>query len=162
MKRMIIMAAAALLICTGSMAQDNAKCKTDWKEKMMSEKIGFLTMELNLTPEEAQDFWPIYNAEGQKLDAAIKQTFKAYHSMRKALDEGKSQKEIEKCLEDYLAAQKEQKAIESGTAEQYKKVLPIEKVAKLYVAEEKFRRQHIRSLHHRSDAKKPSSPQVKK
>ena len=30
--------------------------------------------------------------------------------------------------------------------EKYKSVLPVEKVAKLYVAEENFRRQHIRNM----------------
>ena len=33
----------------------------DWKEKIQSEKIAFLTTEIGLTPEEAQAFWPVYN-----------------------------------------------------------------------------------------------------
>ena len=37
--------------------------------------------------------------------------------------------------------------VENGVAAKYKAVLPVEKVAKLYVSEERFRRNHIRRLH---------------
>ena len=31
------------------------------KEDIKAMKIGFITNELNLTPDEAQKFWPVYN-----------------------------------------------------------------------------------------------------
>ena len=155
MKRIAIIA-ASLLICVAGYAQNETKCKEDWKQKMMSEKIAFLTMELNLTPEEAQVFWPVYNSENKEADKAIGNTFSCYRALAKALEGGKGEDEISKLLDDYLKAQEEQKNVASKAAAQYKKVLPVEKVAKLYIAEEKFRRQHIRRLHggHRPDQAK--------
>ena len=158
MKRIAIIA-ASLLICVAGYAQNEAKCKEDWKQKMMSEKIAFLTMELNLTPEEAQVFWPVYNSENKEADKAIGNTISCYRALAKALEEGKTEGEISKLLDNYLKAQEEQKNVASKAAAQYKKVLPVEKVAKLYIAEEKFRRQHIRRLHgghdgHRHDQAK--------
>ena len=50
-------------------------------------------------------------------------------------------------LDKYLEAQKNVNEIENGIAAKYKAVLPVDKVVKLYVAEEKFRRQQIRKLH---------------
>ena len=37
--------------------------------------------------------------------------------------------------------------VDNGSADRFMKVLPVEKVAKLYLAEEKFRRQQIHKLH---------------
>ena len=56
-------------------------------------------------------------------------------------------------LDKYLETQKKLNDIENGIAARYKAVLPVEKVAKLYVAEEEFRRQQIRRLHHGGDGK---------
>ena len=54
---------------------------------------------------------------------------------------------IMQLLEKYLKAQENQRKVEGQVAEKYSKVLPMDKVAKLYVGEEKFRRNHIRKLH---------------
>ena len=64
-----------------------------------------------------------------------------------AVAAGKSEKEVSNLLNNYLDALEKQGDIESKAAEKYAKVLPMEKVAKLYVGEEKFRRQQIRRLH---------------
>jgi hypothetical protein len=77
----------------------------------------------------------------------------AYKEMSKAMDEKKGEKEISALLDKYLDAQKKVNEVENGIAAKYKAVLPVEKVAKLYVAEEKFRRQQIRKLHHGGEGK---------
>jgi hypothetical protein len=77
----------------------------------------------------------------------------AYKEMSKAMDEKKGEKEISALLDKYLEAQEKVNEVENGIAAKYKAVLPVEKVAKLYVAEEKFRRQQIRKLHHGGEGK---------
>ena len=67
--------------------------------------------------------------------------------MEDAVAAGKGEKELNKLLDEYLAALKAQGEVEQKAYKEYAKVLPVEKLAKLYVAEEKFRRQHIRKLH---------------
>ena len=143
MKNIILTIAA--LVCFGAAASANTGWENEWKERFMSEKIAFLTMEMNITPAEAQAFWPIYNEIEQKKDAALVQIIKTYKELNAAI-EANNQKEIDKCLTAYLQAQETLREIESKAADQYKTVLPVEKVAKLYVAEEKFRRQNIRKL----------------
>ena len=140
-----ILAALAAMVCMSASA--NASVADDWKEKMMAEKIAFLTLEVGLTPEEAQVFWPIYNQVEKEKDEAMLNVIKAYKEMSKALEEKKSEKEVATLLDKYLEAQRRVNEIENGIAAKYKAVLPVEKVAKLYVADEKFRRQQIRKLH---------------
>lgn len=138
----------AMLIGMGT-AEAHKNCDSDWKQKMMSEKIAFLTVETGITPEEAQTFWPVYNEINKKKDEAMHNVFKTYKNLEDALEAGKSEKEIERLMEDYIEALETQKEIDSEAVEKYRKVLPVEKVAKLYIGEEKFRRQHIRKLHNK-------------
>ena len=145
MKNFTILAVLTLLSFSNIQAQPKQKC--NWQEKMMSEKIAFITMELQLTPEEAQVFWPVYNQINQKNKEAQKAMNKAYRAMVKAMEEGSvSDKELNALLDDYLAAKQAHKEAGKGDADQYRKVLPAQKVAKLYVAEENFRRHHIRNF----------------
>ena len=101
----------------------------------MAEKIAFLTLEVGLTPEEAQAFWPVYNQVEKEKDEAMFTMIHAYKEMSKAMDEKKGEKEISALLDKYLDAQKKVNEVENGIAAKYKAVLPVEKVAKLYVAE---------------------------
>lgn len=138
----------ALAAIAGAGLSANHSCqKGEWKKKMQSEKIAFLTSEMNITPEEAQVFWPVYNEVEAEMDKAMHEVFKAFKALDDALDTGKSEKEIESLLDKYLEAQKKQKDTDAGRAEKYLKVLPADKVARLFIGEEKFRRHHIRRLH---------------
>lgn len=138
----------ALVWFTCLSADAQPRPQENWKEKMQSVKIAFLTNEIGLTPAEAQSFWPIYNSVNEELDKATYSTFSSYMELEKAINENKSDKEVSKCLERYLAALESQDEIRQESVDKYKKILPERKVAKIFVAEEKFRRQHIRMLQH--------------
>ena len=141
-----ILTALCFIAVTGTAAQP--KNREDWKQKMMNEKIAFLTTELNITPEEGQVFWPVYNKVNQEKDAAMRNVFKAYRNLAKATEEGVKGKELEKLLKEYLNAQQAQREVEEDSAEKFMKVLSTEKTAKLYLAEERFRRRQIHKLNH--------------
>ena len=113
----------------------------DWRQRMMSEKIAFLTTEIGLTPEEGQTFWPVYNQISQEKDAAMRETFKMYKKLEEAIEAGRPEKD--------LKAQDKSRNIEKGANEKLSKVLSVEKIAKLYIAEEHFRRHQIHKLHDR-------------
>lgn len=144
----VLLSVSVILLASSIKVSAQFGNKSDWKERMQSEKIAFLTMEIGLTPDEAQKFWPIYNQVSEELDKAMHETFASYMELEKALNENKADKEISKCLERYLDALESQDEIRNDSVEKYKKILPDKKVAKIFVAEEKFRRQHIRNLHH--------------
>lgn len=151
-RKIMIIAAALVLGAVDAFANNEAK--EDWKEKIQSEKIAFLTLEIGLTPQEAQVFWPVYNEINEEKDKAMYEVIKYYWEMSKAIEAGKSEKEIKTLLDKYLEAQEKQREIENDAADKYKKVLPTAKVAKLYIGEEKFRRQHIRKLRDMQSQKK--------
>ena len=148
MKKIINTLTICMMVLIGaSTAQAQQKTDDGWKERVMSEKIAFLTMELNITPEEAQVFWPVYNKVEKEIDQARHDVIRSYKNLAEAIDAGKSSKEISTLLENYLQAKVTQDKLDNASAETYKGILPVEKVAKLFVAEEKFRRQYINKLH---------------
>ena len=144
------------ILCVAGMAvtvQAQDKRNDDWKQKMMSEKIAFLTNELQITPEEAQSFWPVYNQIFKDKDEALKNVFKTFRELEEAIENGKSEKEIKRLLAAYLEAEQRQRDTDSQVAEQIGKVLPVEKTARFFIAEEKFRRQQIHRLHGKPDSR---------
>jgi hypothetical protein len=139
-------AAFAFLSISNIQAQPQHK-NGGWQDRVLSEKIAFFTAELNLSPEEAQVFWPVYNkiaAEKKELNKAVRTSYKA---LLEALNSDTvTDKEIDKLLDDYLAAKQANKEAGKDDVKEYRKVLSSKKVAKLYVAEEKFRRNQIHKM----------------
>ena len=154
MKQILNTLAVCALFLIGIAAQAQPKFDESWKEKVKSEKIAFLTMELNITPEEAQTFWPVYNQVEQELDQARFEVIRSYKELAVAVDANKPAKELSTLLDKYLTAKAKQDKLDDSAAQTYKEVLPVEKVAKLYVAEEKFRRQYINKLHQKPEDRK--------
>ena len=70
----------------------------------------------------------------------------SFKALEDAVSAGKPEKEISKLLNEYMKALEQQGKIESEAGAKYEKVLPVDKLAKLYVGEEKFRRQQVRRL----------------
>ena len=116
-----------------------------WQERIESEKIAFLTNEMSLTPKEAQTFWPIYNQAQKEQREAIEASMKTFGELDKALRDGKTGNEINPLLEKYTKAIDSQD-VSSKYLKEYLKVLPAEKVAKLFLGEEKFRQSQINRL----------------
>jgi len=121
---------------------------------MKSERIAYLSSEMDLTPDEAAEFWAVYNeAEGARMKSfdKIMETFK---ELDKAVKDKVSEKELDKCLKAYLEALDASRKIDIEYIDRYKKILPAEKVAKLLLGEEKFRRQQISRLRggHKKDS----------
>ena len=100
MKRILII--AALIAGFTITSQANTGCHNDWKEKMMSEKIAFLTIEMNITPEEAQVFWPVYNQIAKTKSESHKTVAAAYKVLKEALDnENASDEQVNRLLDEY-------------------------------------------------------------
>ena len=117
-----------------------------WRERVRAEKVAFLTEEIDLTESEAQVFWPIYNEIQKTQRDSFEEVKKAYDAMVKGVEEKKGSKEMEKLVKAYIDAKEKNEGIETKYLNKLMKALPAEKVARYYVAEEKFRHQQIGRL----------------
>ncbi len=122
----IFIAMTALISATASAQPDGHR--EDWKKKMMSERVAFFTVELDLTPEEAQAFWPVYNQIEKEKDEANANVFMTFIELEKAIQTKKPEKEISDLLDKHMDAIEKQNEITSKADEKYRKVLPVAKV----------------------------------
>lgn len=130
---------------TGLNAQE--KGKNDWQDRWKAEKIAYITDAVNLTSEEAEKFWPVYNKCESEKKNSFKAVMDAYKALEDAINAGKSENELKLLLDKYIDSQEFGKEIERKYVAEYRKILSDKKIAKLYIAEESFRRQQIHRLH---------------
>lgn len=110
---------------------------------MKAERVAYLTAAMNLTPAEAEKFWPLYNSMENERRASFGKVMKAYKALDEGTKAGKTGKEISVLLDNYVNAIKDSRAVESKYVPMFTKILSVEKVAKLFIGEEEFRRQKI-------------------
>ena len=148
MKKIIISLAIALLACAAAGAQQPAqqKGKNDNRQKIDSEKIAYYTQAIDLTPDEAKAFWPVYDSIEREQFNLQKAERHAFFALQDALKEGKSDAQIDALLNDYLKAGDENVDLHAKNVAKYKAVLPEAKVAKFFIAKENFRRHMFSSL----------------
>lgn len=144
MKRILAFALAAIVAMPALFSQD----RDSWRERIRSERVAFITEELSLTPAEAEKFWPVYNIYRDRKSDAQKDIRNAYRALNEADRNGSVSESL---IRDYVKALDSKSGIETEALKEYQKILPAEKIAKLYLAEEKFRMQQIHRLHHGPD-----------
>ena len=152
-----LFAAVALFAQPQGPKPDENQRKRDF-ERIQAEKIAFITQELDLTPEEAQVFWPVYNQCWKEVLASHKKMMDAFGEFRGKKTDELSEKEVEAKLDAYIQASKASNQVMVDWYPKFKKVLPIRKVAKLYQAEEAFQQRMINNLRKHSQQKPSQGP----
>lgn len=119
------------------------------KDRIEAYRAQFITEELELTPEEAQRFWPVYNQYRKEVDAIQLERMRKHAKFRgnpKAELEGMSDEEVYREVESEMKMQQELLDLRKEYFRKFDAVLPIKKVALLYRAEGEFQRRLIRRL----------------
>lgn len=146
-----LLCALLLGMAPGIIAQNNAD-EQDMKDRVEAYRAQFITEQLALTPEEAQQFWPVYNEYRRKLDAIqherVRQHFRDKGQQKEELS-SMSEAEIYQMVETEMDRQQELLNLRREYHKRFDQVLPIRKVAMLYRAEADFQRRLIRRLRER-------------
>lgn len=144
----ISMAIVLPALAQGGHPQHRAN-RGDWEQRIQSEKIAFFTSELDLTPEEAQVFWPLYNQYWKDCMESHKNTMKYLKLISGKEGEKPTEAKMTEYTDSYVNALAEEQKVLGKYYPEFKKVLPIEKVGRLFIAEEKFRMKMIHGLKER-------------
>ena len=143
MSRFLTVITAVFMSMQMIYASDRCREDDGWRDKMKAEKVAWLTTAMDLTPAEAEKFWPVYNnMENERRDAFGK-VMKAFKALDEGIKAGKSDKELSVLLNAYVNAMKDSRSVEAKFTPALTKILSVEKVAKMFVSEEEFRRQQI-------------------
>jgi Spy/CpxP family protein refolding chaperone len=122
------------LVTLCSMAQDTSRMhREDMRKKMEAMESAYLTRELNLTPEEAQKFWPVYNQYKNEARGIMR----------------------DKSMTDPLDKQQKFLDLRKKYRNDFAKILTMERANKLYQSEDNFRAMVRREWMERKGQGKP-------
>lgn len=108
------------------------------QEVLKAQKIAFFTQKLDLTPEEAGKFWPLYNEYWSRKHKIIDDKRAAMKYCSENM-KNMSEEEIAKYDDMYINFQKQETDLLIEFSDKFEKVMPASKVFKLYLADYEFK-----------------------
>lgn len=128
-----------ILMFIGFSANTFAQAQTSKKEKIEALKVAYITKMLNLTTEEAQNFWPVYNENEIKKKDINKGTRNDNLILKQGSIEELTDAEAEQLINRQIIQAQKILDLRKEYLVKLKKVLPIKKIVMLYQAERKFK-----------------------
>lgn len=130
-------------------AQEERSGDDRW-ERFRAEKVSYFTDKLEITPTEAQKFWPIYNElekkRGEIQGLRRELEMKIYNS-----EKSLSEKEATQLTKDYTKSFEKEAELNIKYNENLLEILSPKKVLKLYRVENEFRMHLIRKFRDRGN-----------
>jgi len=133
------------------------------REKLRSQRIAFITNRLELTPEEAKAFWPVYDEYESKRQEIVK----LYHQQKMSGHDNPDQltdKEALEIADSQLIEAQKLLDLRKEYHNKFKQVLPAKKILKLYDSEREFQKMlldRLRDKHHHESAPQGGRPPVR-
>jgi len=117
----------------------------EMRSKFEAQKISYITQQLEISPKEAQLFWPLYNEMKKKKDL-FHQEFRQLFTKLKHDSDSLSEKELTK-ISDRIADLKVEKAkMQREYHYKFKKVLSTKQILDLYMADKEFQNILLRRI----------------
>lgn len=143
-KNTLTLACLVLLVCAPNLTGQT----TPFKEKVNAQRVAFFTEKLNLSPEEAQKFWPVYNDYSNRKDKLSAET----RNLRQYLARNSgnlTEKEVDESLQKYLDLKEDEHTLFVEYNSRFLNILDPGKVLNLYLAEDQFKQFLLRQLRNR-------------
>ena len=116
-------------------------------ENIESLHTAFITEKLNLSPEEAQKFWPVYNQYHTEAEALKKQRGENREMVTKAGGiDNMSDADVQKLIANESDIETREVDLRKQYVVKFEQVIPARKVAKFYIAEEEFKLYLLKQL----------------
>lgn len=125
-----------LFICAGFAL----KAQTGYQE-ITDKRINYLATKLTLTPDEAQQFWPLFREYHTKREAAT-----SNRKNLKNIPQGLSNDEYLKIVNDYIAVKTQQALLQDEYHKKYLKVLLPKKLLEFYKFDEEFNKRLLKQI----------------
>ena len=109
-------------------------------ERIEAQKVAFFTQHLDLTVEESQVFWPIYN-KYRDLGKELRIQYKP-EAQSKDMTDGKASKMIA----DYFEFEEKQLDLKKSLFKELNGVIPPQKIVKLHFAEKQFKQRLLKQI----------------
>lgn len=150
----ILLGAALMALTLSGVAQDDdmPTIPEERLKEIKAQKTAYITSKMELSPEEAQVFWPVYNQYDKELEALRKERREAHKAMRSA-DE-LTEAEAAAAIDKELASQQKELDLRKKYSGEFRKTLNARKTLMLARAERDFNRELLKRLRDRRDGEK--------
>lgn len=145
MKNQVKIVVLVFAISFGAMAQKNNGAMN---EKIEAARIGMITNRLNLTPEQATAFWPVYN-EYENKKTEVKKGLRVHLSESRSLASTDDKIKVE--LNEMMSLRQKEVDIDKEYLSKFLKVLQPRQVSELYKTEQQFKQMLLRRLENRQE-----------
>lgn len=113
--------------------------------RIESQQVAFITKNLQLTPEEAKVFWPVYEEFKQKKQQ-LNKDYREKSGKRMQERETLTEKEYKELADNLIIQEQRQLDLKKEYHTRFLSVLPSSKVYKLYETERQFKRMLLDGL----------------
>ncbi|WP_019986939.1 hypothetical protein [Rudanella lutea] len=132
-----------LMMMTLLPAVSTVQAQDDGRQKIESAKIGHITNRINLTPEQAPQFWPIYNeysARKRELNQKVRQL------NTRSVQQGLSEQDVLNNLRESNNAKQKIADLDQEYMPRFLKVISPAQLAELQNAERSFNQMLLKRL----------------
>lgn len=146
MKRIVFILLVSLTFASTAQDVEDTQPDGNVKEKIKAARIGLITQRLNLTPEQAEKFWPIYNEFDQKR-ADVR---KPYRDAQKEVNPNNPDPKQQQALVDLgIKVKQDELNLEKEYSSKMMNVITAQQMLNLRKAEHDFRNIIINMLNNR-------------
>jgi hypothetical protein len=140
MKRgFIVLLLLAIFTFSDALAQNQGR------EKLDAYRIAFFTKRLNLTPQEAEKFWPVYNEFQNKRNSIQTERMQLNRNVNQN-ELNMSEKDMTEAGDKLISLQMQEASLAMDYHKKFKEILSPAKVIRLYQAENQYRLQLLNEL----------------
>jgi hypothetical protein len=129
----------ALVACAFQLQAQPEKNRQEMLNRLEAQRVAFITERLDLTPAEAQVFWPVYNEfEAKRRD--LNKSFKRPPEVGEDEIETMTDREAADVADNQIVQAEKMTSLRKEYHTRFKAVLPPKKLLKLYSSEHEFQR----------------------
>lgn len=144
MKNLLHIFLFVLLVLAGNEVA-NGQVSKETGDRIKTKRIAFFTDKLQLTPNEAQKFWPVFNEYDQKKNLISSEKRKLTETFQ-SNSAKMSEAEVDNTINTFIQFSKQETQLFENYNKKFRAILPAQKVMKLYLAETEFKIVLLREL----------------
>lgn len=146
MYRIISLLSVLMLYTSLLFAQGQRGAKSpEMRAKFEAQKISYITQQLEISPEQAQVFWPLYNELTKKKDLLKAEHRELFRGLKKGADT-LTAKELSEISDELVEFKVAKAQLERDYHYKFKKVISPKQIIGLYLAEKHFQNMLLRQL----------------
>lgn len=123
--------------------------------KIESARVALITTRLSMTPEQARDFWPVYNEFNAKRKTMRRNMMELFRSAKAQPEDKPDEEALRNIVKRMVALRVEEANLDKDYSDKFMRILKPSQVAKLYSTEKEVMRTLLKQMGRGKHGQKP-------